>query len=85
MHSPNMYKKNRNITTFRPVAPLFIWICHLGIAAFLVINQANKATSSLAATAETNKDVLEGLIEVLQSMDRITTGSGIRASGTWIY
>ena len=76
------YKKLNWIKEFAPYIALGILILLLAIAAFLVINQANKATSALAATAETNKLVLEGLIDVLQSMDRITTGSGIRASGT---
>ena len=76
------YKKLNWVKEFAPYIALGILILLLSVAAFLVINQANKATSALATTAETNKLVLEGLLDVLQSMDRITTGSGIKAAGT---
>ncbi len=74
------YKKLNWVKEFAPYIAIGVLILILGIAAFLVINQANKATAILASTAETNKAVLEGLIDVLGSMDNICTGSGIRGA-----
>ncbi len=74
------YKKLNWIKEYAPYIAIGILLLIVGISVFLIINQSTKSLAALGATAETNKAVLEGLTQILQSMDRICTGSGIRGA-----
>ncbi len=75
------YKKLNWIKEYAPYIAMGILILLLGLSIFLGTYQTNKATGALGATAETNEKVLEGLGDVLVSLDNIISGSGIREVG----
>ncbi len=74
------YKKLNWIKEYAPYIAIGMLLLILGIAVFLIINQSTKSLAALGSTAETNKAVLEGLVNVLGSMDNICTGSGIKGA-----
>ena len=74
------YKKLNWLKEYAPYIAIGILILLLGITAFLILNQANKTVAALGSSAQTNEAVVESLKNILQSMDNICTGSGIRSA-----
>ena len=74
------YKKLNWLKEYAPYIAIGILILLLGITAFLILNQANKTVAALGSSAQTNEAVVESLRDILQSMDNICTGSGIRSA-----
>ena len=55
---------------------LFVFLAVLILGMWFIIGQVGKATSSLAATADTNRAVVESLSSILQGASNIQSGTG---------
>ena len=74
------YKKLNWLKEYAPYIAMGMLIFILAISAVLVLNQANKTTAALGASAETNKEVAVALANIMTGLDNICSGSGIRSA-----
>lgn len=74
------YKKLNWVKEYAPYIAIGILVLILGIVAFLVLNQAGKIAGALESAAASNGAVAEELKNILQSMDNVCSGSGIRSA-----
>ena len=74
------YKKLNWLKEYAPYIAIGILVVLLGVATFVGTYNTNQAASTLASTAVTNEAVVTQLSNILNSMDNICTGSGIRGA-----
>lgn len=74
--SRQTYEKQKFMERYGVQIIMFLFLIVLILGMWFIIGKIGDATTALASTAETNKEVVELLPEILRSADNIKSGSG---------